>query len=53
MTMEEQPKGTAAAVVILLGQNPKWNHKHVARVLHVSLRRVQQITHRFGGLIKR
>lgn len=39
-----KPKGTTAAVVIFLRQNPRYNNRELAMMLGLSLRRVQQIT---------
>ena len=44
-----KPKGTAAAVLHFLKVNPQLNHKQIATRLNVTVRRVQQVTHEFGG----
>ncbi len=51
--MPDQPKGTAAAVIIIMRSNPKLNNKEVAFLLRVSVRRVQQITQKFAQPVSR
>lgn len=46
--MNDQPKGTAAAILIFIRQNPKLNKKELANILHISIRRVQQVTKKYA-----
>ncbi len=49
--LPQEAKGTMAAVIIILRQNPKLSPKQVAAMLHVSPRRVQQAIKSFGHFI--
>jgi len=44
-----KPKGTAAAVLHFLKENPSLNHKQLASKLNVTPHRIRQITREFGG----
>lgn len=50
---ERQPKGTAAAIIIILKQNPEMNPKQLADILNISLRRVHQVTQEFRSHLRK
>ncbi len=50
--MTKKPKGTSAAVVIILRQNPHMSSKQLANLLNLSFRRINQIKHDFDHLLQ-
>lgn len=45
----DKPKGTAAAILILIKHNPGASPKQLAALLNITVRRVNQIKHKYIG----
>ena len=45
----DKPKGTAAAILILIKHNPGASPKQLAALLNITVRRVNQVRHKYLG----